>query len=125
MTDAHSAPTRFYHNPRCSKSRATLELLRERGLQPVIVAYLDSPPDEAELRALLGLLGVFARELLRSGEDEYAALGLDDTSLDESVLIAAMLAHPRLMERPIFVHGGRAVIGRPPERVLELLQQAA
>ncbi|MFD1296862.1 arsenate reductase (glutaredoxin) [Lysobacter gummosus] len=121
MNDAHTAPTRLYHNPRCSKSRGALELLRERGLEPATVAYLESPPDAAELRALLKLLGVRARALLRSGEDEYAALGLDEASLDEAALIAAMVAHPRLIERPVFVHGGRAVIGRPPERVLELL----
>jgi arsenate reductase len=121
MNDAHTAPTRLYHNPRCSKSRAALELLRERGLEPAIVAYLESPPDAAELRALLKLLGVGARDLLRSGEDEYAQLGLDDESLSDAKLIEATTKHPRLIERPIFVHRGRAVIGRPPERVLELL----
>lgn len=113
--------TRLYHNPSCSKSRAALELLRERGIQPRIVAYLDSAPDADELRALLRLLGLPARALLRSGEDAYAELGLDDPALDEAALIAAMAAHPQLIERPLFVHGGRAVIGRPPERVLELL----
>jgi len=121
MTDAHRAPTRLYHNPRCSKSRGALELLCERGIEPVTIAYLDTPPDAAELRDLLGLLGIGARELLRSGEDEYKRLGLDDAALGEEALIAAMAAHPRLIERPVFVHGGRAVIGRPPERVLELL----
>ncbi|BAV97518.1 arsenate reductase (glutaredoxin) [Lysobacter enzymogenes] len=115
------APTRLYHNPRCSKSRGALELLRERGIEPEVIAYLETPPDAIELRELLGLLGVGAGELLRSGEDEYKQLGLDDASLDEDALIAAMAAHPRLIERPVFVHGGRAVIGRPPERVLELL----
>lgn len=121
MSDAHRAPTRLYHNPRCSKSRGTLELLRERGIEPAVVAYLESPPDVAELRELLRLLGLPARELLRTGEDEYRQLGLDDAALGEDALIAAMAAHPRLIERPVFVHGGRAVIGRPPERVLELL----
>ncbi|MEI2455630.1 arsenate reductase (glutaredoxin) [Lysobacter firmicutimachus] len=120
-TDPHLAPTRLYHNPRCSKSRGALELLRERGLEPALVTYLDSPPDAAQLRALLGLLGLSARELLRSGEDEYRELGLGNPSLDDAALIAAMAAHPRLIERPIFVHAGRAVVGRPPERVLELL----
>ncbi len=113
--------SRLYHNPRCSKSRGALELLRERGIEPVVIAYLESPPDAAQLRDLLALLGVGARGLLRSGEDDYKQLGLDDASLDDDALIAAMAAHPRLIERPIFVHGGRAVIGRPPERVLELL----
>jgi len=113
--------TRLYHNPRCSKSRGALELLRERGIEPEIVPYLDAPPSPAELRSLLDTLGLPARELLRSGEDEYKALGLSDESLPESALIEAMSKHPRLIERPIFLHGGRAVIGRPPERVLELL----
>jgi arsenate reductase (glutaredoxin) len=113
--------TRLYHNPRCSKSRGALELLRERGIEPQIVAYLDQPPSIAELRELLRLLGTGARSLLRDGEPEYTELGLADPSLDEDALIAAMAAHPRLIERPVFMHAGRAVIGRPPERVLELL----
>jgi len=113
--------TRLYHNPRCSKSRGALEILRERGVEPQIVAYLDTPPSPAELRALLDALSLPARALLRMGEDEYRTLGLADESLSESALIDAMSAHPRLIERPVFVHGGRAVIGRPPERVLELL----
>ncbi|RDZ28336.1 arsenate reductase (glutaredoxin) [Lysobacter silvisoli] len=115
------AVARLYHNPGCSKSRGALELLRERGLEPELVSYLDTPPDAAELRALLRLLDLPARALLRSGEPEYAQLGLDDPALDEAALIAAMAAHPRLIERPIFIHGDRAVVGRPPERVLELL----
>jgi len=113
--------TRLYHNPRCSKSRGALELLRERGIEPEVVPYLDTPPSAAELRALLQMLGLPARELLRTGEEEYRTLGLADDSLPESALIEAMINHPRLMERPVFVHGGRAIIGRPPERVLELL----
>lgn len=113
--------TRLYHNPRCSKSRAALELLQARGIEPRIVAYLDSSPDADELRDLLRLLDLPARALLRSGEDAYAALGLDDVSLNDDALIAAMAAHPQLIERPVFVHNGRALIGRPPERVLELL----
>jgi arsenate reductase len=120
-SEAPMNDTRLYHNPRCSKSRGALELLRERGIEPLVIAYLDNPPSAAELRDLLGTLGLPARELLRTGEDEYAALGLANESLAESALIDAMVKHPRLIERPIFVHGGRAVIGRPPERVLELL----
>lgn len=111
----------FYHNPRCSKSRGALELLEARGLQPNVVRYLETPPSAAELRDLLGKLGISARQLLRSGEDEYKALGLDDASLSEAQLIDAMASHPKLIERPILVAGGRAVIGRPPEKVLELL----
>lgn len=111
----------LYHNPECSKCRGALQLLREHGIEPEVVAYLDQPPDAAGLRALLRLLGVDARSLLRTGEAEYGALGLDDPSLDERTLIDAMVAHPRLIERPIFVHRGRAVIGRPPEKILEIL----
>lgn len=113
--------TRLFHNTRCSKSRGALELLRERGIEPELVFYLDTPPDAAQLRELLGLLGLPARALLRTGEPEYAALGLADASLGDDALIAAMAAHPRLIERPVFEHGGRAVVARPPERVLELL----
>ena len=113
--------TRLFHNPRCSKSRGALELLLERGIEPEIVAYLDTPPTVEQLRDLLCVLGISARELLRTGEDDYVALGLADMSLPEQTLLEAMASHPRLIERPIFIHRGRAVIGRPPERVLELL----
>lgn len=113
--------TRLYHNPRCSKSRAALELLEQRGIQPRIVRYLEQPPEASELRELLRMLGVPARALLRTGEAEYTNLKLDDPALDDEAVVAAMAAHPRLIERPIFVHAGIAVIGRPPERVLELL----
>lgn len=112
---------RLYHNPRCSKSRGALELLNEHGIQPRVIAYLDTPPSADELRNLLRMLALPARALLRTGEEEYTALGLADASLSEDALIAAMAAHPRLIERPVFVHRGRAVIGRPPEQVLTLL----
>ncbi len=115
------SPTRLYHNPSCSKSRLALELLRERGIEPTIVAYLQEAPSVAELRALLKLLALPVRALLRTGEPEYTQLGLDDPTIGEDALVAAMHAHPRLIERPIFVRRGRAVIGRPAERVLELL----
>lgn len=111
----------IYHNPRCSKSRQALELLESHGALPEVVRYLETPPDAATLRSLLKALGLSARALLRTGEDEYRELGLDDATLGEDALIAAMAAHPRLIERPIVVRGGRAVIGRPPEKVLELL----
>ncbi|MGP0170748.1 arsenate reductase (glutaredoxin) [Pseudomonas sp. NCHU5208] len=111
----------LYHNPRCSKSRGALELLEARGLQPKVVRYLETPPSAAELRDLLGKLGIGARQLLRSGEDEYKALGLADTNLSEAQLIEAMVQQPKLIERPILVAGDKAVIGRPPEKVLELL----
>ena len=111
----------LYHNPRCSKSRGALELLEARGLQPTVVRYLETPPSAEQLKSLLGKLGITARELLRSGEDEYKTLGLADASLSEAQLIEAMVRHPKLIERPILVAGDKAVIGRPPEKVLELL----
>ncbi len=111
----------LYHNPRCSKSRGALELLEARGLQPTVVRYLETPPSADELKTLLDKLGISARELLRSGEDEYKTLGLADASLSEAQLIEAMVRHPKLIERPILVAGDKAVIGRPPEKVLELL----
>ena len=114
----------LWHNPRCSKSRAALELLRDRGVDADIRAYLDEPPDAAELRALLKALGIPARALLRAGEEAYAALGLDNEALDDEALIAAMVAQPRLIERPILVAGGRAAIGRPTENLLPLLDAA-
>ena len=111
----------FYHNPRCSKSRSALQLLESRGLQPNIVLYLETPPTADELTALLGKLGISARQLLRTGEEAYKSLHLADASLSEEALIAAMLSHPKLIERPILLAGERAVIGRPPEKVLEIL----
>lgn len=111
----------LYHNPRCSKSRGALELLEARGLAPTVVRYLETPPSAAELRELLAKLGMNARQLLRTGEEEYQTLGLADTSLSEDQLIEAMAAHPRLIERPILIVGDKAVVGRPPEKVLEIL----
>lgn len=111
----------IFHNPRCSKSRGALELLEERGIQPEIVRYLETPPSAAELKALLGKLGIGARQLLRTGEDEYKELDLANPSLGDEQLIQAMVAHPKLIERPIVIVGDKAVIGRPPEKVLEIL----
>ena len=113
--------TTIYHNPRCSKSRAALDLLRERGIEPKVVLYLQQTPDAAEIDALLGLLGMAPRELMRTKEGAYAANALDDPSLDRQALVAALVAHPELMERPIVVRGQRAVLARPAERLLELL----
>lgn len=112
---------RIFHNPRCSKSRATLALLHEQGLDPDITLYLENPPDAGELGAILGQLGLTARQLMRRGEAEYRELSLDDESLTEGELIAAMAANPRLIERPIVLANGRAAIGRPPESVLDIL----
>ena len=111
----------LYHNPRCSKSRGALELLESRGLAPTVVRYLETPPDADTLKALLGKLGIAARQLLRTGEDEYKALDLANPALSEAQLIDAMVRHPKLIERPILVAGDKAVIGRPPEKVLEIL----
>ena len=111
----------IYHNPRCSKSRATLALLEERGIDPRLVRYLETPPDAEELRAMLAALGMTPRALLRKGEAEYRELDLARDTLGDDALIEAMATHPRLIERPIVVADGRARIGRPPEAVLELL----
>ena len=110
----------IYHNPRCSKSRNTLALLQDNGVDPQVVLYLETPPDRAALQRLLEQLGLRASELVRRGEDEYKSSGLSLESSDEDVL-DAMAAHPRLIERPIVVRGDRAVLGRPPENVLDLL----
>jgi arsenate reductase len=112
---------RIYHNNRCSKSRATLALLEARGGDIEIINYLDNPPSATELAGLLKQLGMTARALLRTGEAEYQTLGLADVSLGEADLIAAMVAHPKLIERPIVVANGKAAIGRPPEAVLAIL----
>lgn len=111
----------LYHNPRCSKSRGALELLQARGLAPTVVRYLETPLDAAQLERLLGKLGIDARQLLRTGEDEYKTLNLADGSLSQAQLIAAIAAHPKLMERPILEVGDKAVIGRPAEKILEIL----
>jgi arsenate reductase len=111
----------IYHNPRCSKSRAALKLLEERGIQPRIVKYLETPPDHATLKSLLQRLGMKPRDLMRKKEKEYKALGLDDPNLSDDELIDAMVKHPRLIERPIVVAGDKVALGRPPEKVLEIL----
>lgn len=111
----------LYHNPRCSKSRQALELLRQHGVEPTLLLYLNQPPSHDQLSALLCKLAITPRQLLRRGEAAYKDGGLADSSLSDAALIAAMLAEPKLIERPIAVRGDRAVIGRPPERVLELL----
>ncbi len=112
---------KIYHNPRCTKSRQTLQLLQEKGIQPEIVEYLKTPPSAADLSSLLNQLGMEPRELMRKGESEYKDNGLDDKSLDRQTLIDAMVRHPILIERPIVVANGKAKIGRPPEAVLEIL----
>jgi arsenate reductase len=111
----------IYHNPRCSKSRQTLALLQGIGLEPEIILYLDTPPDVRQITQLLSQLQIDARALMRKNEDDYRSLGLDNPALSEKALIEALSSHPRLMERPIVVKDDRAVLGRPPENVLQIL----
>lgn len=113
----------IYHNPRCSKSRAALALLEERGLAPEVIRYLDTPLSGPELAGLLAKLQLPAAALVRRGEEEYRTLGLGPDSSDAE-LLQAMTSHPRLIERPVVVRGARAVLGRPPENVLALLDPA-
>ena len=116
-----SEPVTIYHNPRCSKSRAALKLLQERGIEPQIVEYLKKPPDAVRLKQLLAMLGKSPRELMRKGEAPYKELGLADENLDDDALIAAMVENPILIERAIVVAGDQARLGRPPETILEIL----
>lgn len=116
------ATVTIYHNPRCSKSRETLALLQQHGVEPQVVRYLEQAPDETTLRQLMQALGMNSpREMMRRKEAEYQALGLDDPALSEEQLLAALAAHPKLLERPIVVAQGKARLGRPPEQVLEIL----
>ncbi|MGX5863064.1 arsenate reductase (glutaredoxin) [Enterobacter cloacae] len=118
MTDA----VKIYHNPRCSKSRDTLSLLKSNGVEPEVVLYLETPPDAQTIRQLLHMLGMgSARELMRQKEDLYKSLNLDDPRLTEAELVQAMVDNPKLIERPIVVANGKARIGRPPEDVLDIL----
>jgi len=109
------------HNPRCSKSRATLKLLQEAGVDPEVIEYLQTPPDADQLVSILRKLGLKPRELMRKGQSEYKAMGLDEVQLSDEQLVAAMLEAPILIERPIVLANGKAAIGRPPESVLEIL----
>ncbi len=111
----------IYHNPRCSKSRQTLEILNQKNVDLEIIEYLKTPPDSETLKQILSYLDIPARELLRIGESAYKDAGLDDTSLSEDDLITAMVEHPILIERPIVISNGKAAIGRPPESVLDIL----
>ena len=113
--------TTIYHNPRCSKSRQTLELIRGKGIEPNIVLYVQNAPSAAEITELLGKLGRGPRDIMRKGEAVYRELGLADTSLSDAELIKAMADNPILIERPIVVNGDKARLGRPPEDVLEIL----
>jgi arsenate reductase (glutaredoxin) len=117
-----AAHFRIYHNPRCTKSRQTLTLLKDAGIDPEILLYLESPPNSKELGLLLTQLGFSsARQLMRTSEDIYKQLNLVDPGLSEDQLIAAMVENPKLIERPIVVKGNTAILGRPPENVLALI----
>ncbi len=112
--------TTIYHNPRCSKSRATLALLEAQGIHAEVVKYLETPPDAATLSHIIQSLGIQPRDLLRTGEAEYKDNGFADTTLNNDQLIHMMVQYPKVIERPIVVHGNQARIGRPPESVLEI-----
>jgi arsenate reductase len=111
----------IFHNPRCSKSRQTLQLLQEKGIEPDVVEYLNTPPDRKTLEQVLKMLGMEPRDLMRKKEAEYKENGLDNPALSRKQLIEAMIAHPKLIERPIVIKNGKAAIGRPPEKVLDIL----
>ncbi|MBL6935820.1 MAG: arsenate reductase (glutaredoxin) [Alphaproteobacteria bacterium] len=111
----------IYHNPRCSKSRQTLSLLQERGIEPTVIEYLNTPPSTEKLRGILAMLGLEPRELMRKKEAAYAEGSLDNPNLSDDDLIAAMVKHPILIERPIVLANDKAAIGRPPEQVLDIL----
>lgn len=112
---------RIYHNPRCSKSRQTLQLLEDHDAAPEVVEYLKTPPDAQTLSELLDLLDLEPRELMRKKEKEYKESGADNTALGREELIALMVRYPKLIERPIVVSNGKAAIGRPPEQVLDII----
>jgi arsenate reductase (glutaredoxin) len=112
---------KIYHNPRCSKSRQTLQLLQEKGIEPEVIEYLKTPPSAEELNNILQKLGIEPRELMRTKETEYKTSGLDDETLDRQELINGMVNHPILIERPIVIANNKAAIGRPPEAVQSIL----
>lgn len=113
----------IFHNPRCSKSRQTLGLLEENGIKADVVEYLKDTPDEQSLKTVIKLLGISPRELLRKGEEEYKIAGLDDQNKSDEDIIKAMVRFPKLIERPIVIKDNKkAIIGRPPERVLDLIK---
>ena len=111
----------IFHNPRCSKSRQTLALLQEKGIEPTVVEYLKTPPSKTRLKAILKMLALEPRQLMRKGEKEYKEQNLADEGLSKEQLIDAMVATPKLIERPIVINGDKAAVGRPPESVLEIL----
>jgi len=115
-------PITIYHNPKCAKSRATLELLRAHGIEPVIIEYLKNPPDKTTLQRLIKLLAIAPRDLLRVKEPVYKQAGLANPKLSDSAILQALVKYPKLMERPIVVAGNKAALGRPPENVLKIIK---
>ena len=111
----------IYHNPRCSKSRQTLEILNRQEVSTEVVLYLENPPSTEEVASILQKLGLDPRDVIRKGEEEYKLLNLKDQSLTENELITFMSENPKLIERPIVIKGNKAVIGRPPENVLSII----
>ena len=111
----------IYHNPSCGSSRNTLAMIHQSGEEPEVIEYLKTPPSSAELKAILKKLGLKPQDIVRKGEPLYTELGLKDRKLDDDALIALLVKHPILIERPIVVSGGKAAIGRPPESVLKIL----
>jgi arsenate reductase len=112
---------KIYHNPRCSKSRQTMAILQEKGIEPEVVEYLENPPSKQELEEILLMLDISPRDLMRRKEKIYKELELDDESLTDDALITVMVAHPQLIERPIVIKDGKAVLGRPPQKVIDIL----
>lgn len=114
-------PVKMYHNPRCTKSRQTLQLLKDRGIEPEVIEYLKTPPSFEELSDIIDKLGIKPRDLIRKQEAEYKANGLDDNQLDNETIVRTMVNNPILIERPIVIANNKAAIGRPPENVLDIL----
>ena len=116
-----SDKVQIFYNPKCSKCRLTMDILNDKGVQPSVVEYLNAPPSSAELNEVLDLLGLEPRELMRKHEAPYKENNLDSPDLNRVQLIQAMIDNPILIERPIIIKGNKATIGRPPEKVLEIL----
>lgn len=116
-----SEPTTLYHNPRCSKSRAALELLIEKGIEAEVIKYLETPLDRKTIESVLALLGMEPRDLMRKGESEYVDNNLSDNELTRDQLIEALVHFPKLLERPIVIANGKAAIGRPIENIIDIL----
>ncbi|PHQ33882.1 arsenate reductase (glutaredoxin) [Rhodopirellula bahusiensis] len=114
--------TKIYHNPRCTKSRQALQLLEERGVEPEVIKYLDTPPTKKELAEIVKLLGIPAKDLVRKKEALFKELNLGEQTLTDQQWIATMVENPKLIERPIVIHNGKAAIGRPTEKITEILE---